>query len=99
ALCAAFSPDGKLLASGYGGSERKDSGSFCIWDAATGKELQHIENHYGGVVRLAFSSDAQRLTTAGRDRTLRQWQGSTGEELSQFLGAVQTPHGQHLTVR
>ena len=42
-LSVAFSPDGKLLASG------SDDNTVRIWDMATGQELQILTGHYDSI--------------------------------------------------
>jgi WD40 repeat protein len=59
ALCVAFSPDGKLLASG--GPE----GAVQLWEVAEGKLLAALEGHKGQVGALAFSPDGKILAAGG----------------------------------
>jgi WD40 repeat protein len=54
----AFSPDGKLLASG--GLDR----AVRIWDVATGKELFRLPGHTRTVTGLGFSRNGKRLVSA-----------------------------------
>jgi RNA polymerase sigma factor (sigma-70 family) len=94
-VCAAFSRDGKLLASGHAVSELEQGCFFCIWDVATGKQLRQIKNpNRRGVSHfsLAFSPDSERLTVACGDGTLRQWEVATGKELTP-LPSVESAFG------
>ncbi len=58
----AFSPDGKLLASGGGTPEARD---VRIWDAANGRELAALDLFELGVFELAFSPDGRWLAVGG----------------------------------
>jgi RNA polymerase sigma factor (sigma-70 family) len=69
----AFSPDGKLLATGSADKTVK------LWDAATGKCKQTLEGHEAGVFSLAFSPDGKLLASGGLDGTVRVWDPDSGE--------------------
>ncbi len=66
----AFSPDGKLLAGG--GKE-----DICLWDTATGQEVDRLVGHTSGVNSLVFWPDGKKLASASSDRTIRIWDLST----------------------
>jgi WD40 repeat protein len=76
----AFSPDGKLIASG--GPE----GTVMVWDAATGKVLFALRGHTGSVASVAFSGDSRRLATGSSDHTVKIWDTLVGQEVLTLRG-------------
>src|SRR5262249_45343388 len=54
----AFSPDGKILASG-GDSWYGPDTALRLWDAATGKELRRFRGDLPGVLSVAFAPDGK----------------------------------------
>jgi WD40 repeat protein/serine/threonine protein kinase len=74
AVCVAFSPDGRLLAS----AGRDDA--IKLWDTATWKELRTLRGHAGPVRAVAFSSRGRLLASAGDDETVKVWEVRTGKE-------------------
>ncbi|MBL8795762.1 MAG: WD40 repeat domain-containing protein [Planctomycetia bacterium] len=72
----AFSPDGKLLASGCGDHR------VYLWDAATGKLLRRLHGHQSGVNAVAFSADGQLLASGAgfEDFMVCVWETATGKE-------------------
>ena len=84
----AFSPDGKLLATGYG------DGYVRLWDPVTGQAIgapllaDASPLGAGGVGAVAFSPDGKLLATAGGDGYVRLWNPATRQAAGAPLRAV-----------
>jgi WD40 repeat protein len=78
--CVAFSPDGKVLASGNSDNRVR------LWDADTGKEVRVLEGHTGPVNRVAFSADGKLLASGSQDSDVRLWDVETGKERRRIKG-------------
>lgn len=74
----AFSPEGKLLASG--GADR----TIRLWSPDTGRLYQIFSGHTGPVRSLAFSPAGRHLASASADGTTRIWDIQTGKEVRAF---------------
>lgn len=79
----AYSPDGKLLASGG------DFDLIRLWDPHTGKEIRRLHGHNGSMHGLAFSRNGKLLASCGRiDRSpldcILLWDLRTGKKLCRF---------------
>src|SRR5262249_51021586 len=90
----AFSPDGRIAASGPGDVRRSDGNlsyvedyTVRLWDVATGREVGTLEGHTGTVSNVAFSSNGSLLVSCGNnDQTVRVWEVSTGKQVQCLQG-------------
>ena len=81
----AFSPDGRLLASG-GGDFRTSVGTVRLWDAVTGEHKQTLVGHTDEVRSVMFSPDGRTVASGSRDKTVRLLDAVTGEHLHTLTG-------------
>jgi WD40 repeat protein len=85
----AVSPDGSLVA---GNGLRDD---FRIWDAKTGKQVFKLHGHgqMGGLRRVRFTADDQRMVSYGDDFYLRVWDTLTGKLKAEYRFKPDNPFG------
>ena len=76
----AFSPDGKILASG------SLDCTIRLWNVETGQCLQILTGHTSGVQSVAFSNDGTTLASGSNDKTIRLWNLQTRECLLVLSG-------------
>jgi WD40 repeat protein len=81
----AFSPDGRLLATGSGEPSR--TGQIKLWDVATGRlERDFADPHSDAVLGLEFSPDGRWLASGSADRFARVLDLSSGKVARTFEG-------------
>ena len=87
--CAAFSPNGKILATACGDEFVLDR-EARLWNAETGKSISPAMEHNGAIQSITFSPDGSHVLTASHDRTARIWDAQTGKS---FLPPLRHPAG------
>jgi WD40 repeat protein len=90
-LAVAFSPDGKLLASGTGAfHEGRIVGEVKLWDPQSGELKRTITVAHGTVYSLAFSPRTGALAAASGDGVVTLWNAQTGS-LEQTIQVQKEP--------
>ena len=85
---AAFSPDGKTIAS-------VDSQEIRLWETETGEHKARLTGHTSSVSSVAYSPDGNTLATGSGDNKVRLWDPKTGELKHMLTGysAAFSPDG------
>ena len=72
----AFTPDGRILATGG------EEGTAKLWDVQTRREIVTLKGHLRGIRALNISPDGSRLvTSAGGIESVKLWDVNTQQEL------------------
>jgi len=79
-MSVAFSPDGRLLASGGGGVAFSGDTVVRLWRVSDGKLLRELQAHRSQVTRVAFAPGGDILASASVE-AIRLWQIEDGARL------------------
>jgi len=74
----AFSPDAKQLACAG------DFSTIQIWDIGASRQTPTLSGHASALQAVGFAANGKRVITVATDRTVRQWNVATGEEIGGF---------------
>lgn len=92
-LTVAFSPDGRLLATGDSRCE------IQIWEIASSRHLMTLRGHQSWVWSITFSPDAQLLVSGSDDYCVKTWSLRTGGCLGTRKGPPNLLNAIHFTDR
>ncbi len=73
-LAAAWSPDGKRIASGGGAAFGGGDDSVQVWDALNGGHVFTYRGHTNGVNAISWSPDSRYVVSGSDDKTVQVWQ-------------------------
>lgn len=86
--CAAFSGDGRYIATGENGYSKdfKSENMIIIWDARTGEKRKELENQ-ASISHVAFSADGKYVAAASGNRA-KIWKWESEECLITLTGHI-----------
>ncbi len=79
-LSVAFSPNGRLLASG------SSDNTIHLWDVTTGRSVRLLTGHKSQVFSVAFSPNGAMLASASGDHAVKLWDVAGGRAPVTFAG-------------
>src|SRR5207247_738768 len=72
-LAMAFSPDGRVLATGGGGGSAKRAGELRLWNVSSRREVTRLGPNPSTVSRVEFSPDGRVLAAGAEDGSVGLW--------------------------
>lgn len=85
-LSAAFSADGRTIATGGCGRDCEKGGELIIWDAENGKPKAVLKGHSQAVLTVLFSPDNKMIASGSADKTIKLWDVQGGALIRTLTG-------------
>ncbi len=87
----AFSPDGRTLACAPGAGRGAGPPVISLFDVDRGERWRTLSGHEGEITALAFSPNGRTIASCSKDRTVRLWSLTSGDQLAVFQDTGNTP--------
>jgi WD40 repeat protein/serine/threonine protein kinase len=79
----AYSPNGKLIATGTGGY--KEENNIYLWDANNHKLINELKGHTNTVTAVAFNPSSTLLASGSKDKTCRLWDVTNPAKVKSYV--------------